>query len=298
MKVRVHLYWHVLMYFLLIVPANHVHADWGIDDNVLAHRLYIQGQYSEAAEIFTDPAWKGLALYRSEQWWRAAEAFVRADDPVSAFNLGNSYVQLGYYALALEAYQRALATQPDMQAARHNAEVMRALLSTDDDAAQQAGRRDPRDEIDRLDTDNEDEPPGGGPDGNQDSTAESDTEGESGSPNDAGPSDNAGGESNDRGTEDSETREENGADPGATIAGESSTPPEASLATGSSEADEVRDDADIAGQRAKVEQDQATEQWLNQIHHDPARYLQRRIALELRRRQATGQTAPSGGNGW
>ena len=47
------------------------------DDNAVAYRLFEQKRYAEAAELFTDPAWKGVAMYRSDQYWRAAEAFVR-----------------------------------------------------------------------------------------------------------------------------------------------------------------------------------------------------------------------------
>ncbi len=65
------------------------------DDNLLAHRLFEAGDFVRAAEIFTDPAWKGVALYRSDQWWRAAEAFVRANDPVVGFQSGKLLRQAG-----------------------------------------------------------------------------------------------------------------------------------------------------------------------------------------------------------
>lgn len=280
------------------ITSGNALGDWKIDDNVLAHRLYSEGQYGEAAEIFTDPAWKGLALYRSQQWWRAAEAFVRAEDPISAFNLGNCYVQLGYYALALDAYQRALAAQPDMQVAQHNADLMRTLLSADEEAAQQGGRRDPRDEIDQLETDNDDEPPGGGAGGDQNAQADTGSDGDRSSPESAEQPDNASGDADDTGDGDAQNEQQGNNDPGASVAGQSESSAQAMQATGNSEADSANPDADVVGQRADVEQSQATEQWLNQIQHDPARYLQKRIALEVRRRQAAGQTPPAGGDGW
>jgi len=99
------------------------------DNDILGHELYSRKDYSSAAEVFDDPLWKGIALYRSEQWWRAAEAFVRGNDARSFHNLGNTYVKMGYYALALEAYQQALQKQPDFVEAAANAKIMRELIA-------------------------------------------------------------------------------------------------------------------------------------------------------------------------
>ena len=120
------------------------------DDNLIAHRLFEQEKFAEAAEIYTDPAWKGIALYNSSQWWRAAEAFVRADDHMSLHNLGNTYVRMGYYALALEAYQMALTKQPDFEDADFNAEIMRQLLSLDEEQRGQSALQRKGEEIDRV----------------------------------------------------------------------------------------------------------------------------------------------------
>jgi len=45
--------------WLLCLVSSRLSADWPIDDDIHAHRLYAEARYSEAAEIFTDPAWKG-----------------------------------------------------------------------------------------------------------------------------------------------------------------------------------------------------------------------------------------------
>lgn len=283
---------------LLCLFAKASYADWRIDDDVLAHRLYTEGRYSEAAEIFTDPAWKGLALYRSDQWWRAAEAFVRADDALSAHNLGNSYVQLGYYALALEAYQRALSLQPTLEVAQHNADIMRQLLASDDSDQQQSGRRDRDQEIDRLERGQDDPSARDGAGGEQDNESPSNTTGEQeGEPNASPPSD-GGDQPSDNNNDDSPANEDRQDAPGDPTSGQAQEQHTDATTTGTSEADTRREDADVLGLRATLESEQATEQWLNQIAHDPATYLQKRIALEIRRRQAAGQSAPAGGSNW
>ncbi len=271
------------------------------DDNLLAHRLYQQGSYAQAGEIFTDPAWKGLALYRSSQWWRAAEAFIRANDALSAFNLGNCYVQLGYYALALEAYQRALSLDPTLEDAVHNADIMRALLSTDDEDNERGGRTPGGDEIEQLESDKTPE------DGGDNSEGEQDTEkGES-----------APGESDDAQRQEAQTDQQAQAGEGANASddNESEDKPEGDGSditdgkpgepeeqdgrpSGGSDNDEPTTDTAAAGARTTLETEQATTQWLNRIQHDPQLFLQRRLKLEQRRRRAAGQTPPQGGSTW
>lgn len=64
------------------------------------------GAPSLAVPFFTDPAWRGIALFRAGRWEAAAEAFTQA----RAFhNLGNAEAHAGRYAAALEAYDIAIA---------------------------------------------------------------------------------------------------------------------------------------------------------------------------------------------
>jgi len=135
------------------------------NDNLIAHRLFEQQRYAEAAEIFTDPTWKGIALYRSSQWWRAAEAFIRANDYKSMHNLGNTYVKMGYYSLALEAYLMSLAIKPDFEDAQFNAELMRKLLSTDQDEQGQSALQRRGEEIDRVESEGDEQPGGSSEEG-------------------------------------------------------------------------------------------------------------------------------------
>ncbi len=56
--------------------------------------------------LFSDPGWRGVALYRSGHYEAAAGAFARAGQP---FNQGNALARAGQYAEALEAYDLARA---------------------------------------------------------------------------------------------------------------------------------------------------------------------------------------------
>lgn len=274
-------------------------ATQAADDNLIAHELFSRGEYAKAAEIFTDPAWKGVALYRSDQWWRAAEAFVRADDAVSQYNLGNCYVKLSYYELALDAYLRALSIDPGLTDAEHNAEIMRKLLAlkTNDEDGQQ-GLQSRQEEIDRIESESEEKAGNSG--GGEEQTAPGDNQ--SGSEEESTQAQKTSADAQDDsegGNRSDQTMEQLTGEAGAeNVQGTTDNSEAENRPSGGSEADTATNDSQSSGLRTALEQNQATEQWLNQINHDPYRFLQSRIQLETDRRKAAGQSAPAGGSAW
>ncbi len=280
----------LLLVAVLSSPAT------AVDNDRLAFELYKEGNYAQAAELFTDPAWKGTALYRSEQWWRAAEAFIRANDADSTFNLGNSYVKLSYYALALEAYQQTLALEPDHADAAFNRDLMLKLLEEDDkDNESQALLKPELEELERVNADDAESGDAATGDEKVDSS-----EGSSGDPgqseeaNKDAPSGESG-KSGNAGKGEDTPKGEQGL---ANMRGENNSEQISDRPSGGSENEGDSDNQRAAGMRSKIEENQATEQWLNNINHDPARFLQKRIHLELKRRADAGQSAPDGGSVW
>jgi Ca-activated chloride channel family protein len=91
--------------------------------------LFDAGHYAEAAERFRDPLRRGLALYAQSRFPEAAAAFASVDTKQGLYNLGNAYAQAGQLGNALAAYDRALARLPAFRDARHNADLVRELLS-------------------------------------------------------------------------------------------------------------------------------------------------------------------------
>lgn len=280
--------------FLLL--STHARAS---KDNILAHDLFLQGNYAKAAEIFTDPAWKGVALYRSEQWWRAAEAFVRVNDANAQYNLGNCYVKLGYYELALDAYLRALSMDANHENAQYNADVVRELLALENsDQSGQQALQSRQNEIDQIEAESEDQArnPGVGKEQTQRSDNKSGSEEESTNADKQAADaidDSAGGNTSDQSTE------QQAGKPGEEkVKGKANENESAEKPSTGAESDSTSSDSEAAGLRAAIEHDQATEQWLNQINHDAHQFLKSRIQLESERRQAAGQNAPAGGDAW
>jgi Ca-activated chloride channel family protein len=90
-----------------------------------AHRLFQRGQYAEAAERFTDPMWKGVALFENGDFKEAAGVFAGFDTAEGAFNHGNALVMLGKYEDAAARYQRALELKPAWKPPVVNLEIAR-----------------------------------------------------------------------------------------------------------------------------------------------------------------------------
>ncbi len=280
---------------LLLMLCSPLYAD----DNLIAQKLFDQQRYAEAAEIYTDPAWKGIALYRSSQWWRAAEAFIRADDAASFHNLGNTYVELGYYELALEAYQMAIEQQPDFEDALFNEELMRKLLAANQDGRGQSELQRRGKELDRVESDGNEQPGGNnndpGEESNEKKDSGSDREGatDSNAPN---PESVAAGDSGAAGSDD--TIRDNGAPEGGATQGTETESNTEQFASTGAQGKDVSLDAHAASERSKLEAAQANEQWLNQIQDNPLKFLQKKIELEIARRRQAGESAPQGGSPW
>lgn len=88
-------------------------------------RALARGAFTEAAEQFTDPTWRGYAQFRAGEFKSAALEFSARNDATSAFDRGNSQVMLGEYESAMQSYDRALAKRPGWEPALFNRELAR-----------------------------------------------------------------------------------------------------------------------------------------------------------------------------
>ncbi|MEM8729774.1 MAG: hypothetical protein AAGF79_07630 [Pseudomonadota bacterium] len=79
----------------------------------LGRVLMAAGLPALAAQVFRDPDWRGVALYRAGDFGAAADAWRIARAP---YNRGNALVQTGDYAAALETYDLAIASHGDADA--------------------------------------------------------------------------------------------------------------------------------------------------------------------------------------
>lgn len=89
-------------------------------------RDFDRDDFSKAAESFTDPMWKGIALYRDGEFKQAQAVFARLDTAEAHYNRGNCLVFMGQYQDAVASYDRALSRRPDWSEAGENRAIAEA----------------------------------------------------------------------------------------------------------------------------------------------------------------------------
>ena len=118
-------------FFIVISQPNHVQAftaqDLWLTPDQQAAKALKSGEAEKAAEQFQDPAWRGIAKYKANDYQSAKEYFAQGETAKDLFNLGNAQTQLGEYDDAVEAYQKALELDPNLTAAATNSSIVQQL---------------------------------------------------------------------------------------------------------------------------------------------------------------------------
>jgi Ca-activated chloride channel family protein len=94
--------------------------------------------YPQAAALFVNPYWKGVAAYHAADYDLALATFARLDTPQAYFYLGNIYVRRFKFDQAIAAYTQALKLQPQFPEAMANLALAQALLKDTDSAEKNA----------------------------------------------------------------------------------------------------------------------------------------------------------------
>lgn len=234
---------------------------------------YANQEYDSALQKFSDPLWQGNAAYRAGQYSQASEAFRKAiaqQPSVEAWhNLGNALAMQEDYQQALEAYQQALALDPNNAAAAANAEFMRQLLEQQN--AQQDNAKEQQQDENSQSRSQQDQ------DAEQQSAANNEQNGEQ--------------SADTSGSEQQEMEPDNAAQPEAAEpdTAEQEIPPQISEVTGDeNEQLEQQPATSIVEQNwpnATPEQQQELENLLRKVQDDPGILLRNRMLLEHQKRR-------------
>lgn len=100
-------------------------ADLWATSNQRGRRLMHEARYADAAAVFADPMWRGVALMKAEDFKGAEQAFGGLDTAESAYDQGNALVMLGKYDDAIRRYDRAIALRPGWVDAEANRTLAR-----------------------------------------------------------------------------------------------------------------------------------------------------------------------------
>ena len=221
-------------------------------------RLLEAGRPKEAAERFEDPHWRGTALYEAGDYAAAAEQFAKDDSAPSLYNRGNALARSNELEAAIDAYERALEIDPQLQQAAKNKALVEELLRQRQQQEQE--QPDAGDEEQSADQADEQQPPG-------QSSASSEDEQQQG-------------QGQPSASEDQPSAKQEQAPSQAGEPDEKAEPAQTSPPDG-----EAQDaDAPLDGERR-----QALEQWLRQIPDDPGELLRRKFWYEQQQRQEQPQ---------
>lgn len=114
-----------------LLRAPETRADWWQDtwqrQDQQAWQALQNEENDRAAALAMAPDLAGEAWYRSEKFENALGAWSQQDSADAQYNQGNALAHLGEYEAAVEAYNRALELDPDMEDARFNRDLVEQL---------------------------------------------------------------------------------------------------------------------------------------------------------------------------
>lgn len=112
--------------------------DLWLTDDYKAQDLYNQGKYQEAAPLFSQPLRKGIAYYKSDNYYDAITAFSKDSSAQGQYNLGLAYYKVGELQLAAMAFKNAESLNPNMKAAVTNLEITQKLMDNNQNPFEEA----------------------------------------------------------------------------------------------------------------------------------------------------------------
>ena len=286
--------------------------DLFINDNQRAYELLQEGQAAEAAQAFDDSTWQGIASYKAQEYEEALQYWSNEESPITSYNRGNALARNGKLPEALEAYDRALASEPDWEDAQFNRDLVAKLLDSQQKQSQEdkssggnpnqseEGEADSQEQPEQSASsgnsteenqlqENNDAANGDSAQNNQQSAEQApkpdDSQGSedsTGQPSEQNSDQKNTGSASDKEATDSENLEKTGQK-------ESQKNPVTPQEGKESEKEEQSDQAAAyLNGNEKGEQEQMLQQWLRKVPDDPGQLLRNKMRLEsLRRRQAS-----------
>lgn len=277
---------------------------WQRPDQQAASAL-AEGEAARAQQLADDPALRGSAAYRADDYAAANEAFALGDDADAAYNRGNALAKLGRYDEALAAYDRALALDAQMADATANRTAVEEWLKREqkkkDDKKPGEGKSDDASAGDPQDGQSGQPQSGDHGEPSEGDADAQDGEGQSDAQSGKDPAQKQG-ERSDK-SEDPAASESQDASAGNGNADAAATGDEPSERQQGQQAlskaiDKALDEGKEATREVPVaadadesarEQQQALQQWLQRVPDDPGGLLRRKFQLEHERRQRGGR---------
>jgi Ca-activated chloride channel family protein len=134
----------LFVFVLICWPSLSQAWEWRelfINDNQRAFELLEEGQTSKAATTFNDSKWQGVAAYKTQKYQEALKYWSKEESPIVYYNRGNALARSGQLPKALQAYDQALAAQPDLEDAQFNRNLVANMLDAQQKQSQEQASR-------------------------------------------------------------------------------------------------------------------------------------------------------------
>ena len=121
----------LLFVFLLPIPQNSYAYEWQDlwqTKEQQAQQKFIEGNYQQAAEQFTDPAWQAAAQYKANTKLSKDEQMQQATTGTGFYNQGNVLAKSGQLEKAISSYEEALKLDPENEDAQYNKDLVEKEL--------------------------------------------------------------------------------------------------------------------------------------------------------------------------
>lgn len=100
--------------------------------NQQGQKAYDAGDYDSAATLFDSAEWRATSAFREGDYSTAAQSFTSSD-----YNRGNALAHAGQFEEALDAYEAALAANPDDEDASFNRDLIAKLVKEEEQGQDQ-----------------------------------------------------------------------------------------------------------------------------------------------------------------
>jgi Ca-activated chloride channel family protein len=126
---------------VIFMPERPVYA-WELKDlwvtkDVQGSEAFVEEEFSEAATLFKDEAWRAAANYRTGNFENALADLNILEDVESHYNRGNSLARLNRFPEAIEAYNQVLALAPEHEDAQFNKELLEQVMEEQEQEQQE-----------------------------------------------------------------------------------------------------------------------------------------------------------------
>ncbi len=219
-----------------------------------------KGNASDAAELFENADWQAVAKYSAGDYAASAAQFAEQGDVRNLYNLGNALARQGEFESAIDAYEQVLEIDAHDVDAEYNRDLLQQTLEQQQSQQQNEG-----------DQQQESSDQSGGDSEQSDGDSSSDRQGASQSDSDAA-------ERNASQREDGETTAEDL----EALQQELQRAAEQAEQEGHRSTEQLSQ-AELDALRRAQEQQQAMEQWLRRVPHDPGGLLRNKFRYQYQR---------------